>query len=168
MFTLSGRVTDSGTGTGLAGVLVKVVGGSGTNFGKSATTNATGHYSLTGLTAGTIIVEAFLAGYAPLDAMLTLTGNATHDFHLVSTIYTLKGQVTDALTGAPVGDALVKVVSGSGTNFGKSATTNASGHYAITGLTPGTIIVEAYLAYLPSDQMLTLSGNATQNFALSK
>ena len=165
-FTLSGKVIDAGTGAGIAGVLVKII--SGANMGKSATTDASGHYSIAGLSAGTLIVEAYLTGYAPADQMLTITGNTTHDFSLLTAKYTLTGKVTDAVTGAPVQDALVKVVSGSGTNFGKSAITNASGLYSIAGLNPGTVIVEAYLAYVPNDKMMTITANTTQNFSLAK
>ena len=41
--------------------------------------------------------------------------------------YTLKGKITDAATGLAVRNALVKIVAGTGTNFGKSAATNSSG-----------------------------------------
>lgn len=167
-FTLSGRVTDASTHAAIPGVLIKIIAGTGTNAWKTTTSDPTGHYAIPGLNAGTIIVEAYITGYAPLDWMTTIAADTTHDFHLVSATFTLKGQVTDALTGRPVQDALVKIVSAAGSNFGKSAVTNASGHYAITGLNPGTMIVEAYLAYLPSDKMLTLSGNTTEDFALTK
>jgi protocatechuate 3,4-dioxygenase beta subunit len=82
--------------------------------------------------------------------------------------FTLKGKITDAATGTAVPNALVKIVSGTGTNFGKSAVTNASGRYTMTGVKPEKIIVEAALAYKPQDQILTVSGNTTLNLALTK
>jgi protocatechuate 3,4-dioxygenase beta subunit len=82
--------------------------------------------------------------------------------------FTLKGKITDAATGKAVPNALVKIVSGTGTNFGKSAVTNASGRYTMTGVKPEKIIVEAALAYKPQDQILTVSGNTTLNLALTK
>jgi hypothetical protein len=82
--------------------------------------------------------------------------------------YTLKGKITDAATGLAVRNATVKIVSGAGTNFGKTAVTNASGNYKMTGITPEKIIIEASLAYKPKDQMLTVSGNTTVNLALSQ
>jgi uncharacterized surface anchored protein len=167
-FTLSGKVTDAVSGAGIGNALVKIISGSGSNFGKSATTDPTGHYSIAGLSPGTVIVEAFLAGYVPSDKMLTITANATENFSLHTSTYALKGKVTDATTGAPVQDALVKIVSGSGSNFGKSATTDSSGRYSIVGLNPGTVIVEAYLAYVPNDKMLTITANTTENFSLTK
>ena len=167
-FTLSGKVTDAATGHGLANVDVRIISGSGANFGKHATTNPAGHYDITGLSAGTVIVEAFVTGYTPGDKMLTIVGNATENFALHAATFSLSGKVIDAATGAPVQDALVKIVSASGSNFGKSATTNPAGHYTISGLNPGTLIVEASLAYVPKGSMLTISANATQDFALTK
>jgi uncharacterized surface anchored protein len=167
-FTLSGRVTDATTNAGLPGALVMAISASGSNFGKSGTTDATGHYSIAGLAAGTLIVEAFLGGYTPVNRMLTIGADATQDFMLHPALFTLQGTVTDALTNAPVQDALVKIVSASGSNFGKSATTDATGSYKITGLTAGTIIVEASLAYVPNAQQVTITSNMGKNFALAK
>lgn len=167
-FTLSGTVTDAVSHAPIPNVLVKIISAAGSNFGKSAVTNGSGQYSIAGLSAGTMIVEAYIGGYQPADTLLTLTANATHDFALAHAHYTLSGIVTDAATGAPIQDALVKIVAGSGSNFGKSAITDGSGHYAISGLNPGTIIVEAALAYVPKGQLLSMAANATQNFALSK
>jgi hypothetical protein len=82
--------------------------------------------------------------------------------------YTLKGKITDAATGGAVPNALVKIVAGTGSNFGKSALTSSSGRYKITGVTPEKIILEASLAYKPTDQMLTVSANTTVDLALAK
>lgn len=82
--------------------------------------------------------------------------------------YTLKGQITDAVTGDGVRNAMVKIVAGSGTNFGKTAMTNSSGRYKITGVKPEKIIIEASLSYKPKEKMLTLSGNTTADLSLSK
>jgi hypothetical protein len=70
--------------------------------------------------------------------------------------------------GTRVPNALVKIVSGSGANFGKSAITNTSGRYTITGVTPEKIILEASLAYTPKEKMLTVKANTTVDFALTK
>ena len=82
--------------------------------------------------------------------------------------YTLKGKVKDAALGTPIPNALVKIVSAAGPNFGKSDVTNASGKYKITGVLPGKIILEAAICYKPKGQMLTVSANKTVDFALSK
>jgi Carboxypeptidase regulatory-like domain len=81
--------------------------------------------------------------------------------------YKLKGKITDAATGKGVGNAMVKIVGGT-LNFGKTAMTNSSGRYTMTGVKPEKIIIEASLAYQPKAKMLTVSMNTTVNLALSK
>lgn len=85
-----------------------------------------------------------------------------------ATTYTLKGKLTDAATGQAARNALVKIVSGTGTNFGKSARTNSTGHYKIVGVKPEKIIVEASLDYQPKEKMLTVSANTIVDFSLSQ
>ena len=82
--------------------------------------------------------------------------------------FTVKGKIKDAATGAPIQNALVKIVAGTGSNFGKSAVTNLSGRYKITGVKPEKIILEASLAYQPKQKMLTVSANTTVDLALAK
>ncbi len=82
--------------------------------------------------------------------------------------FTLKGKITDAATGLRLPNALVKIVAGTGTNFGKSAVTNSSGRYKITGVKPEKIILEAALAYKPKGQMKVISANTTIDFKLDK
>ena len=82
--------------------------------------------------------------------------------------YTLKGKITDSALGTPVPNALVKIVAGTGTNFGKSAITDAKGRYKITGVKPEKIIVEAALSYKPKGKMLTVSANTTVDLTLVK
>ncbi|HEY7291888.1 MAG TPA: carboxypeptidase-like regulatory domain-containing protein [Vicinamibacterales bacterium] len=82
--------------------------------------------------------------------------------------YTLKGRITDSQTGASVRNAMVKIVAGSGGNFGKTAYTNSHGRYKLTGVKPEKIIIEASLSYQPKEKMLTVSKNTTANLKLSK
>lgn len=82
--------------------------------------------------------------------------------------YTLRGQITDAKTGLPVRNALVKIVGGTSPNFGREAVTNRFGRYRIPGLQPERIIVEATLRYEPTQQMKNLTGDAMVNLALTK
>jgi len=82
--------------------------------------------------------------------------------------FTLKGKITDATLRTPVPNALVKIVAGTGTNFGKSATTNRAGRYKMPGVKPEKIIVEVSLAYKPKEKMLTVSRNTAVNLALVK
>lgn len=69
--TLTGTVTNS-SGTALSGVKVST-GGKGAT-GKSATTNSSGTYTLTGLSPGTYSLTYSLKGYTSTTLSVTLTG----------------------------------------------------------------------------------------------
>jgi iron complex outermembrane receptor protein len=64
---LHGTVTDSATGSALAGVVVEVEG-----VPSSATTDATGRFELAGVRPGPTVVSWRLLGYTPLTVRLTL------------------------------------------------------------------------------------------------
>lgn len=82
--------------------------------------------------------------------------------------FILKGKITDSALGTPVPNALVKIIAGTGTNFGKSAVTKASGRYKMVGVKPEKIILEVSLSYKPKSKMLTVSGNTTVDLTLVK
>ena len=74
--SLSGTVREQGSVSVLADVTV-TIGGS------QATSDATGHFELTGLPVGTATVKAVRAGYQPAVATVALTaGSNSHDFAL--------------------------------------------------------------------------------------
>jgi uncharacterized repeat protein (TIGR01451 family) len=81
---------------------------------------------------------------------------------------TLTGLITDAVTTAPISDALVSAISGNFSNL--SNFTDATGRYAI-GVPSGIYTVSAHAyGYLPlSINNITISSNltTTQNFALN-
>jgi len=79
--SLSGRVTNGATSTGISGATVSIVDGA--NAGTSATTDATGHYAFTGLQPADVTVTATSSGYAVSSKIVTLTSNQTLDFTLV-------------------------------------------------------------------------------------
>jgi hypothetical protein len=79
-FTLTGTVTD-GTSHGiLPNITVQI--SSGTNVGKSAVTDGSGNYTLSGLTAGTFTVSVGATSYQTTTQQVTLTGNARVDLVL--------------------------------------------------------------------------------------
>ncbi|MFA5911079.1 MAG: carboxypeptidase-like regulatory domain-containing protein [Vicinamibacterales bacterium] len=83
------------------------------------------------------------------------------------TLYTLSGRVTDSATSAPVAGATVSVTDGA--NAGKSAVTDATGNYSVTGLQQAGFTVTATAgAYAPSSQGVTLTSNQSQNFTLAQ
>jgi len=130
--TLRGVVRDNSTGAVLPDVLVTV-------DGKTTTTDSQGTYKFTGLAAGVYTITFSKTGYDTVTA---------HDVNLVKgdnqlnvylnptgvppTTASLFGVVTDIQTGAPIPEAVVTVDSSI------VQTTDSSGFYQFTELTPGS------------------------------
>jgi hypothetical protein len=82
-FTITGRVTDGTSGSGLPGADVRIT--TGPNTGKSGRTDGTGRYTIPSVTAGTMTLRADAndsSDYQTLDRTLTVTGHAQLDFAL--------------------------------------------------------------------------------------
>jgi ELWxxDGT repeat protein len=129
-YTISGRVTD-GAGNGVAGVTVSA-------GERSATTDASGFYALSGLPTGVYTLTATRSGYQITPASRTVTVNDHlngQDFTATLLTYTIGGRVTDS---AGNGVAGVTVSAGE-----RSATTDASGFYALSGLPTGVYTLTA-------------------------
>ena len=125
-FSLTGTVADSTTASGIGGAAVRIV--DGPNAGKSATTDGSGNYSLTGLQLSGFTVSVSAASYVPQSRGVTLTSNQTLSFglnHPPTPNFTLTGQVTDSATSAPISGATVSI-------NGRYTTTSPTvlGHYS--------------------------------------
>jgi len=79
-FSLSGRVTDSGTGAGIGGATVSVA--DGPNARKSAATDASGTYRLTALQQSGFTVTASALNYVSQSKGVTLTSDQALSFAL--------------------------------------------------------------------------------------
>jgi hypothetical protein len=81
--------------------------------------------------------------------------------------FSLTGQVTDTLTGAPVAGATVSI--GDSVNTGKSTSTDGSGTYSFVGLQQAgfTVSVSAN-GFVPSSKGVTLTSNQTLSFPLTR
>lgn len=122
-YRVSGTVTEGITG--LAGVLVSI----GT---QSATTDAAGRYTITGLVSGNYTVTAALAEYtlSPASRSITLGPDQSGiDFAATRNTYSIEGTVREGASGL----AGVTVSAGSA-----SATTDERGDYRIIGLRRGS------------------------------
>ena len=163
--TLQGTVTDSATSAAISGATVSIVGGA------STTTNVSGFYQFTNVTAGAYSVTAAKTGYntgTNAGVSVTAGGTTTSNFALTAaapTTGTLQGTVTNATTSAAVSGATVTIVGGA------STTTNASGFYSFTNVTPGTYSVTAsatgYTTGTNAGVVVTAGGTTTSNFALA-
>jgi galactose oxidase-like protein/carboxypeptidase family protein/flagellar hook capping protein FlgD len=156
--TISGRVTATGSGNGIAGASVSYNGG-------ATTSDAAGNYLLGNVPPGEHIVTASASGYASISKSETVTPGSTSmlDFELAPP-GRIVGRVTSRATGDPISGASVSHESG-------NVTTNAAGQYRIEGLPPGeqSVVVSAY-GYVTSDSTIAVAsgGETTLDFALER
>ena len=155
--TLQGTVTDAGTLTPIAGVLVQA-------NGYSAVTDGLGAYSMS-IAAGTYTVTAAKSGYGTASAagvVVTGSGTTVQDFSLGSG--SIAGTITNSLTSGPIGGALVTVTGGA------HALTDGSGNYSIP-LPAGTYDVSVSASnFFPNGltgQVVGTSGVTPVNLALT-
>lgn len=81
--------------------------------------------------------------------------------------FTVSGTVSDAASKAGVAGATVQIKDGA--NAGKSATANASGGYAISGVTPGTMtLAVSVTSYEPSSRSITVSADLRVDVSITR
>jgi GH18 family chitinase len=165
LYTISGTVLD-GT-TAVSGVTVTATAGS-TVF--TAVSNASGAYSIVGLTAGLdFTVTAAKTGltFSPVSTVyMVLSSDQTLNFTQNPPVvyYTISGTVMDGTTA--VSGATVTATSSTGTF---TATSNASGAYSIANVPSGAsytvTIAKTGQTYTPASTVYTnLNANKTLNF----
>ncbi|MBI3750381.1 MAG: carboxypeptidase regulatory-like domain-containing protein [Chloroflexi bacterium] len=164
--SISGQVTDTNTSSGIADATVSL-SGSGTG---TTTTDASGNYSFTNLTPSpSYTVSASKTTYSagagssvtvPVTAGTTSTANLT----LTSTLGSISGHVTDSATHAAISGATVQLDGGS------TASTDATGAYAFSGVSPGPHSLTAsklgYNAATNSGVAVSAGVSTTSDFAL--
>ncbi len=128
---MSGVVTDSTSGTPIAGARVRDATAS-----KSTLTASDGSYALRGLTSGPQTIRIRASGYdAGTKKVRLAQGENTENFDLLQQA-TLSGTVTDAQSGSPVSGVTVAVGS-------RSAKSAADGTYTVTNAPTGSQTVTA-------------------------
>jgi len=155
--TITGTVSDAGTSQAISGATVAYSGG-------STTTDAAGHYTLSGLAAGTYTVTAAASAHVSQNQTVTVSagGATTQNFALAASPGAITGAVTDNGSGQPLGGATVSYSGG-------STTADAAGHYTLSAVAAGTYTVTATASgHVSQNQTVTVSAGATttQNFAL--
>jgi hypothetical protein len=128
---VAGIVTNSQTGSPVSGATIGYPGG-------VTVTDATGHYTVSGLPAGSHELTFAATGYVSQDRTAVVTAGATTalDVALAPTTTFVTGEVRDAVSQAVIVGATVSV------DIGQTTTTDAQGRYRID-LLPGTYQVTA-------------------------
>ena len=137
--TLTGTVTDAGTGTPIAGARVRAVGA----VDRSSSTNRDGVYRLTGLPEGSYDVTVTAFGYVQGSAtgVPVVDGQTTtQDFALTpGPAHAVSGTVVSSLTGLPVAGAVLRIL---GTPI-PPAIADDNGMYSFPSVPDGTYTLQA-------------------------
>jgi hypothetical protein len=157
-YTISGQIRDASNNP-IANVLVS------SSSGASATTDANGAYTLSGLAAGTYILTPSKAGlsFEPVSRTISVPPSATgQDFTTPVSTYTISGRLLDT-NANPLARAIVS------DGAGNTATTGTDGTYTLTGLVAGSYTLRPQKAgyrFTPASRNITLPPDASeQNFA---
>lgn len=139
--TVQGQIRSAATGLPLAGVTIAVTGASSA----ATVTDPSGNYQLPNILPGAITVTASFAGYDTATGAGTILAGGVVTFSPNLTLSsagdpqtsTLRGRVTDAVSGAPLADATI-TVTGAASGVTRSGT---DGVYQLGGLSPGSVTV---------------------------
>ena len=167
--SVSGTVTRAGDGVPISGALVEALQ-SGIVKG-SANTLGDGTYSIANLVPGTYDIRASAAQYATQinSGVVVVAGSATTANLTLSPPGTILGRVTRDDGVTPIVGAIVKVFQGA--NTVAKVTTNVSGDYTASALSPGTYTVQAsasgFNTSISPNATVTTNNNTTVNFQLT-
>ena len=131
-FSMSGRVTVSGTGLSNAAIILST---NGVEVARRITTSI-GAYSFDGFPSNTYVLIPEVAGYqfTPASRTVVLTNNSNDLDFTSSGVFSISGRVTKD------GDPLANVTIRAG---GAVSITGTNGNYALTNLAPGTYTITA-------------------------
>lgn len=165
--SLQGTVTDTGNAP-IANATIEVF--SGNVLVASTISAANGSYSITGLSPGSYIVGAVASGFSAqqIGAIIQQNVTTTVDFSLENNPGSIDGTVTDATTTDPIENALVQVFRNN--TIVASTTTDASGNYTISDLSPGSYVLSVSATGYENQEVGVIVQSAfaeTVDFALS-
>ena len=160
LFSVCGNVTETGVGP-LVKANIEVR--DGLNARRATETDAAGTYCLRDLMPDSFTLRAWKTGYDDVDERVTLNADVTVPFTIKKSpvpLFSLCGTVRESASAAPVQGVVLDIRSG--TNVGKTTTTDGAGNYCLTNLQADTFVVRASKTQYDSvDRSVTLSGDAT-------
>ena len=127
---IQGVVRDAVTSSALAGATVGYAGG-------TVTTDSNGAYSINSIAAGSQRITAVIAGYQSAESIVNVPAGSTttQDFALSVTRTEIDGNISDAVTTAPIAGSSVSY------SGGGSTTSNALGQFMFMNVSPGNYTV---------------------------
>ncbi len=176
---MSGTVTDASTGGLVSGVAVTVF--SGSTATTSATTDASGTYSLSATAETDYIVTFAKSGYltatyygvSVIQSVTTYLESILYIANSYSGNGTVSGTITDAVTGSAASGAVINLYAGINTTSGSivaTATTDASGAYTFTvagGQYTAQVSKSGYTTATFTVVALGASTRPNQNFSIT-
>ena len=156
--SVTGTVIDASTNQPLGGVTVQV-SGVGSQGSATATTDSAGHFSLSGIAAGTQEISFSSNGYASSSSTVTVTAGSIINLGTVplstsTTSGIIKGTVTDASNGQPLAGAIIEITG----SFTGNAVTGSDGSFMLANITPGAVTITASKAgYYPITSPATIT-----------
>ncbi|MCL2352785.1 MAG: carboxypeptidase regulatory-like domain-containing protein [Firmicutes bacterium] len=174
--SLTGYVTSSANNAAISGASLTLKNSAGTTVG-TATTDAYGAYTITGVAAGSYSLNVTAAGYGSNAVSVTLSGVALRqDVKLSRTGYAINGTVNlgYASVGANVNNIQIKLyINGiNASNVVDTTYTNSSGVFTFSGLANGVYYAVAtasqygYFGDSSSGQIIINNNDATARIIL--
>ena len=181
--TVTGTVQEGGTGTALQNVLVEIYDSARTTLQGSATTDASGNYTINNIPVGDIVVDFSLNLYENTFGSYTVVSGQTLSAGTVelapvagsppNDVGTIDGtalDATDAVT--PVAGATIELRNGVNQTTGAlavpSTTTDGAGAFSLSNVPPGTYTLLAILtgSYYDAPLMVVSIGGQTESYTV--
>lgn len=161
---IKGTVTDAATGQPLSGAVISLSG----SYSATTTTSADGSFIFTGVTPGSVTIEASFAGYSTSTGMGSITAGSVLLFSprlgtesQTGTTGTLTGTVVAGSTSIPVAGAVITV------DGGTAVSSDSQGAFSISGIGAGTHQVTIMSSgYASLSYSVIISGGGTTDMGM--
>jgi hypothetical protein len=164
-FTISGTVTEQQTGHGIATALARVLDGKNAN--RAAVTDGSGAYVIAGLEAGDLTLEFSATGYSSLSQKISLQADTRAGAVLIAASRTITGTVTDATSRGVLPNILIVVADGP--SMGSSNRSDASGNYALSGVSAASTRLQASAtSYLTTNASIPIGSDVRRDIVMTR